>query len=315
MQRDANNTTKEMLGLQRNIYDLNAELKDLSGRMQVLERRTGETSRQVSGLTGEVKSKVGFLEKEMESSSQPMRKYQADLGARLDKLQLDVQNLNGRFEESKYFAEKTLGTTKNTQTRIEDLEKRLAALQKSVESAEKNLDSPDRKTAVQSRETPPQAERAEEEKPAATATPAESAKGAQAKKTPEKPVKPASGPEEAYKRAYDKYTKGDMDGARKDFRKFLDTYPKSKYAENAHFWLGECYFAGKKYEEAILEFDEVIKNYPKGNKVPDSLFRQGMAFLEMKDTTNAKLILKEVVRRFPQTDQASRARKKLKEIG
>jgi len=35
----------------------------------------------------------------------------------------------------------------------------------------------------------------------------------------------------------------------------------------------------------------------------------------MKDTTNAKLILKEVIRRFPQTDQATRARKKLKELG
>jgi tol-pal system protein YbgF len=316
VQRDANNTTKEMMGLQRNIYDLNAELKDLSGRMQVLEKRTGETSRQVSGLTGEVKSKVGFLEKEMETSSQPMRKYQADLGARLDKLQLDVQNLTGRLEESKYYAEKTFGATKNTQTRIEDLEKRVAALQKSVESVEKNLDTADKKIVVPGGQATAQAEKAEEEKPVVSPPPAETAKGQpSAKRAQEKPAKAASGPEEAYKRAYDKYTKGDLEGARKDFKKFLETYPKSKYSENAHFWLGECYFAGKKYEEAILEFDEVIKNYPKGNKVPDSLFRQGMAFLEMKDTTNAKLILKEVVRRFPQTDQASRARKKLKEIG
>jgi TolA-binding protein len=64
-----------------------------------------------------------------------------------------------------------------------------------------------------------------------------------------------------------------------------------------------------------LEYDEVIKRYAKGNKVLDVLYRQGIAFLEMKDTTNAKLILKEVVRRFPQSDQANRARKKLKEIG
>ena len=94
----------------------------------------------------------------------------------------------------------------------------------------------------------------------------------------------------------------------------LEAYPKSRYAENAHYWLGECYFAEKKFDEAILELDEVIKNYPKGNKVPDALLRQGMAFLEMNDTTNAKLILKEVVKRFPKSDQANRARKKLKEI-
>jgi TolA-binding protein len=38
-----------------------------------------------------------------------------------------------------------------------------------------------------------------------------------------------------------------------------------------------------------------------------------MAFLAMNDTTNAKLILKEVIKRFPKSDQANRARKKLKE--
>ena len=65
----------------------------------------------------------------------------------------------------------------------------------------------------------------------------------------------------------------------------------------------------------MFRTDEVIKKYAKGNKVPDALYRQGMAFWEMKDTTNAKLILKEVVRRFPQSDQANRARKKLKELG
>ena len=309
VQRDTNNMTKELLGLQRNIYDLNAEMKDLSGKMEALEKTTNDLHRQVSTLNGEVKSKVGLLEKEMETSSQPMRRYQADLGARLDKLQLDVQNLTGRFEESKYFSEKTLGATKNSQTRLEDLEKRVAALQKNLEGAEK-------KGEPQAGEGKPPAEKGEEGKAAAVPASSEPPKEVPpVKKAEEKVPKPVSGPDEAYKRAYDKYTKGDTEGAKKDFKTFLEVYPKSKYSENSHFWLGECYFAEKKYEEAILEFDEVIKKYPKGNKIADALFRQGMAFLEMKDTTNARLILKEVVRRFPQSDQANRARKKLKEIG
>jgi len=126
--------------------------------------------------------------------------------------------------------------------------------------------------------------------------------------------KSISGPDEAYKKAYDLYTKADIEGAKGEFKRFLEMYPKSKYAENAHYWLGECYFAEKKYDEAILEFDEVIKKFPKGNKVPDALFRQGMAFLEMNDTMNAKLIFKEVVKRYPNSEQAARARKKLKEL-
>ncbi len=308
VQRDSNNLTKEILALQRNIYELNAEMKEFSGKMETLDKRTGALQREVGQLNGEVKSKVGLLEKEINTSSQPMRRYQADLGARLDKLQIEVQSLTGRFEESKYFAEKTFGTTKNYQSKMDEMEKRVASLQKGVEGLEKRIEE----QGQVGREIKIPVEKGEERSPAASSEPS-------AKKPEEKPSKPGpatvAGPDEVYKKAYDRYAKGDFEGAKKDFKKFLEMYPKSKYAENAHFWLGECYFGEKKYEEAILEFDEVIKRFPKGNKVADALFRQGMAFLEMRDTTNAKLILKEVIRRFPQSDQATRARKKLKDIG
>jgi len=306
VQRDSNSLTKEFLGLQRNIYDLNAEVKAVSAKLDSLDKRTGNLQRDLSALSSEAKTKVGLLEKEMESSSQPMRRYQADLGARLDKLQLDVQNLSGRFEESKYFAEKTFGATKNYQTRLEELEKRVAALSKSGEGLEKKPEAP----------VAPSVEKAGEEKPPVVVPVApEATKETPAKKPEVAKKPPAAGPDEAYKKAYELYSKGKIDDAQKEFKRFLEAYPKSKYVENSHFWLGECYLSQKKYEDAILEFDEVIKKFPKGNKVPDALYRQGMAFLEMKDTTNAKLILKEVVRRFPQSDQANRARKKLQEIG
>lgn len=300
LQRDSNSLTKEFLGLQRNFYDLNAELKELSAKLDSLDKRTGILQKDVGTLNGEMKAKVDLMEKEMESSSQPMRRYQADLGARVDKLQLEVQNLTGRFEESKYFAEKTFGATKNYQVRLEDVEKRIGAMSKSLESAERKPEGP----------VKPSLEMREEGKPAVVGPTPE---GTQV--TPEIAKKPMAGPDEAYRKAYELYSKGKIDDAQKEFKRFLEVYPKSKYVENSHFWLGECYFSQKKYEDAILEFDEVIKKFPKGNKVPDALYRQGMAFLQMQDTTNAKLILKEVLRRFPQSDQANRARKKLQEIG
>jgi tol-pal system protein YbgF len=255
------------------------------------------------------------LEKEMETTSQPMRRYQADLGARLDKLQMEVQNLMGRFEESKYFAQKTFGETKTLkeayQGKLDELDKRLAALNKSVEEWEKKI-------AAESKAPKGEAETGEEKPSAIQVPPAQG--GPTKEQVPSQKAEPegkkvAASPDEVYKKAYEQFTKGNVEGAKVGFKGFLEGYPKSKYAENAHYWLGECYFAEKKYEEAILEFDEVIKKYPKGNKVPDALFRQGIAFLEMKDTINAKLILKEVVKRYPKSDQANRARKKLKEIG
>ena len=320
IQRDTNNSTKELLALQRNLYDQNAANRNLSTKLDALEKKIGDVRQEIAASSSETKNKIGFLEKEMETVNQPMRRYQAELGARIDKLQMEVQNLMGRFEESKYFAQKTFGETKTLketyQGRIEDLDKRIAALNKSVEEWERRVAAPEK--GKESEAVKGSAESGEEKSAASQPPPAKPGQ------TKEQVVSPQKEPEskksigtvdEAYKKAYDQFSKGNIEGAKAGFKKLLEVYPKSKYSENAHYWLGECYFAEKKYEEAILEFDEVIKKYPKGNKVPDALFRQGMAFLDMKDTVNAKLILKEVVKRFPKSDQANRARKKLKEMG
>ena len=320
LQRDTNNNTKELLALQRNLYDQNAENKNLSSKMDTLGKKINDLHQEMIAAGSETKTKIGFLEKEMETLNQPMRRYQAEQGARIDKLQMEVQNLMGRFEESKYFAQKTFGETKTLreayQGRIEDLDKRIAALNKNVEEWEKKIAAQEKE---KENKTAKGEEEPGEEKPSGSQTPP--AKPGPTKepvaspKTDPQEKKSIGSADEAYKKAYDQFSKGNIEGAKAGFKKFLEAYPKSKFTENAHYWLGESYFAEKKYEEAILEFDEVIKKYPKGNKVPDALLRQGMAFLEMKDTINAKLILKEVAKRFPKSEQANRARKKLKEIG
>jgi tol-pal system protein YbgF len=309
LQRDQENTSQEFLALQRNVYALNV---DLRAQLDDLKKRTADLKKEITDLNGEVRSKVGFLEKEMESSSQPMRRNQADLGARIDKLQMDVQALMGRFEEGKYFSEKNFQETKTLreshQTKIEDLDKRVAEIKKSLEGPEKKSEGQEKEKAGEREEIPEKPSSETPEKP-------EGGKTQPPTKSAEKPSKTGTAtPDDAYKKAYDLYNKGNVAAAREEFKRFLQANPKSKYAENAHFWLAECYFSEKKYDEAILEFDEVLKQFPKGNKVPDALFRQGMAFLEMKDTMNAKLIFKEVVKRYPKSDQANRARKKLKDL-
>ncbi|MBI5966347.1 MAG: hypothetical protein HY882_00615, partial [Deltaproteobacteria bacterium] len=159
LQRDMDKSHNQLLALQRNIYDLNMEIKNLSGKMDSLAKRSDDLRAQMSALGAETKAKINFLEKEtrakmgsfekeskaridsfekeMETTSQPMRRYQADLGARLDKLQMDVQNLLGRFEESKYFAQRTFGETKTLkesyQGKFDELDKRIWAMHKTVE--------------------------------------------------------------------------------------------------------------------------------------------------------------------------------------
>ena len=120
--------------------------------------------------------------------------------------------------------------------------------------------------------------------------------------------------ETVYAAAYQTFKNGQYDKSRTEFKNFLATYPDTEYAGNAQFWIGECYFFEKNYEQAILEYEKVSKNYPKGNKVPYALLKQGLSFLKLNDKTSAKLILQQVIKDFPNTTQARIARGKLQEI-
>jgi tol-pal system protein YbgF len=99
------------------------------------------------------------------------------------------------------------------------------------------------------------------------------------------------------------------------FKEFLQKYPKTEYADNAQYWIGESHYALREFDQAILEFDSVRRNYPEGDKVPASLLKLGFAFAELGDKVDARLILQELVERYPQSEEATKAKDKLKALG
>lgn len=123
--------------------------------------------------------------------------------------------------------------------------------------------------------------------------------------------KPSSDKELAYASAYDLFKDGKFGKAREAFHNFLKQYPDTEYSDNAQFWIAECYYFEKKYENAILEYEKVAKNYPEGDKVPYALLKQGFSFLNLGDKASAKLILQRVIKDYPNTNQARTAKAKL----
>jgi tol-pal system protein YbgF len=117
--------------------------------------------------------------------------------------------------------------------------------------------------------------------------------------------------EKAYAEAYTTFKKGDYQGARNKFRRFVEIFPSTEYSDNAQFWIGECYYFEKNYEKAILEYENVIKQYPKGNKVPNALLKQALSFMELGDKASAKLLLQRVIKEYPNTSSGRIARGKL----
>lgn len=97
-----------------------------------------------------------------------------------------------------------------------------------------------------------------------------------------------------YNQGYEMYLNGKYAQAITIFREFLQNYPKDALADNAQYWIGECYYSQKMFERAIAEFKKT-ENYPDGNKIPDAYLKIVYSYNELgkKDEANKwkKLLL------------------------
>ena len=111
-----------------------------------------------------------------------------------------------------------------------------------------------------------------------------------------------------YAAARKKIEAGDTGGARQFLVEFLSKYGKDELAGNAQYWLGETFYAEKRWNEAIVEFQKVLKDHRGSEKTPDSLLKIGMAFQNQKDCKNALLFFDEVQQAYKSSQAAKVAR-------
>jgi len=71
-----------------------------------------------------------------------------------------------------------------------------------------------------------------------------------------------------YDKGMELMKQGKFDEARELFAKFINEYPQSELADNAQYWMGECFYSQKRFEEAKETFEGVSEHFPFGNKVP-----------------------------------------------
>lgn len=139
----------------------------------------------------------------------------------------------------------------------------------------------------------------------------------------EPPLGETSAEVRSYEEAFRLYRAAEYRAAIDRFRAFLQTHASSDYADNAQFWLGECYFKIGEHEQAVLAFDDVVKRFPGGNKVPDALYRQGVALLAIgRQTENeseyipaARQIFEKILSEHPDSERVPEARRQLEKLG
>ncbi|MSS71940.1 MAG: tol-pal system protein YbgF [Candidatus Latescibacteria bacterium] len=99
------------------------------------------------------------------------------------------------------------------------------------------------------------------------------------------------------------------------FSQLLENFPKSDLADDARYWLGECYYAQGDFTRAIEAFQRVITDYPDSEKVPAAMLKLGYAFLEVNDRTNGVQRLRELMKDYPKSEEAAQAKKRLRDLG
>ncbi|OEE73868.1 tol-pal system protein YbgF [Vibrio ordalii] len=115
----------------------------------------------------------------------------------------------------------------------------------------------------------------------------------------------------AYQNAVDLILKKrDYSGAIAAFQQFQKDYPDSNFASNAHYWLGQLYFAKKQDKEATQSFAAVL-TYSDSNKRADALVKLGDIAKRNNNTAQANKYYQQVLDEYPTSASAKVAKENL----
>jgi tol-pal system protein YbgF len=95
------------------------------------------------------------------------------------------------------------------------------------------------------------------------------------------------------------------------YQKFLQAYPNSSHAPEAHYALGYTQFSLKNYKAAMSTQQKMIKQYPTHTRVPDAMFSIANSQIQLSDVEGAKQTLKNLLARYPNSSVAPNAKKRL----
>lgn len=92
-----------------------------------------------------------------------------------------------------------------------------------------------------------------------------------------------------------------------ELQKFIAAYPKSNYADDAWYELGDTYANANRNTEAISAFDKLIQQYPQSNLISKAILRQGLMHYNSNQNAKALERYKKVVADYPGSSDAVEA--------
>ena len=118
-------------------------------------------------------------------------------------------------------------------------------------------------------------------------------------------------PGELYDLALRDYQRGSYDVAVRQLTQYMEYFPNSDLADDAQYYIGECYYTQSLYTQALDAYEHLLSAYPDGNKVPATLLKIAFIKVARKELPAARSYLERVVGEYPGTEEAQLARMRL----
>ncbi len=97
------------------------------------------------------------------------------------------------------------------------------------------------------------------------------------------------------------------------FESLIAASSSHSLSDNAQFWIGECHYALRQYDVAIIDFEKVF-TFPNTNKADASQFKLGLCYIRKGDNTKAREEFDRLIRNYPNSSYSSRAKTLLSQI-
>jgi tol-pal system protein YbgF len=117
----------------------------------------------------------------------------------------------------------------------------------------------------------------------------------------------------AYEAALNLFKAGNYPLAVSAFQLFLYSYPSSKLAPNAQYWLGNTQAAQGQHKIAIATQQKLIATWPDDAKAPDAMTGIANAQEALGDRRSAQKTLEALLVKYPQSPAAASAKQRLQQ--
>lgn len=114
-----------------------------------------------------------------------------------------------------------------------------------------------------------------------------------------------------YQIAYGDFTAGRFDLARDGFTDFIKQFPESPKADEANYYIAECWYGKKDLGKAENAYAAYIRTYREGQKLCAALYKLGLVFENRKMLKKRNMVWQKLLKTCADSDEAAMVKDRL----